>query len=74
MEKEKEQIYKIFRVLDGTFVVDLQKSAIKLVMGSKGKGGCYIVSGLIDIKGRMFYTWSLEALVHLSSGSIHLFR
>ena len=71
---ETKKDYAIFRVLDGTAVCVLKKSNVRIVMGNKGKGGCYMVSGLIDIKGRAFYIWNLQTLVHLSSGYIHLFR
>jgi hypothetical protein len=71
---ETESDYAIFRVLDGTQVCVLKKSNVRIVMGNKGKGHTCMVSGIIDIKGRAFYIWNLQTLVHLSSGFIHLFR
>jgi hypothetical protein len=71
---ETEHTYRIFRVIDSTVVVELQKSQVRVVLTTKCMGGCFIINGLIDIKGRMFYTWSLEALVHLATGSVILFR
>jgi hypothetical protein len=72
VEVDDEDAFKFYRVADGTYLGSIQKYNIKVVQDNKG--GCSMIIGLIDLMGRVFYEWSLEAFVHLSTESIILIK
>jgi hypothetical protein len=70
LEVDDEDAYQFFRVSDGSFLGSLQRRHIKVVQDNKG--GCSMIIGVIDLRGRVFYEWDLKTLVHLSTESIIL--